>query len=260
MPGGDEMGERYKIGELAELSGVSARALRFYEEAGLLAPGRDPANGYRSYAAEDVNRLQEILLLRHLGVAVRDIAPLLSTTPNERATALARHLDELMAERDQLDTLITTVERTLAELRGELDMTGSEKFEGFKRGLVEDNEHRHGVEARGRYGDEAIDETNRKVLGMSERDYATWQELDAKILDALTSAVRANVDPTGPEGARVCELHRQWLSYTWPSYSGEAHRGLAESYVADERFMAYYDRDVPGCAAWLRDAIVVHAR
>ncbi|WP_455138569.1 MerR family transcriptional regulator [Thermophilibacter sp.] len=253
------MGRRYKIGELAELSGVSVRALRFYEEAGLIAPGRDPTNGYRLYAAEDVDRLQEILLLRHLGVAVRDIAPLLSTTSDDRVAALVRHLDELIAERDQLNTLIATVERTLAEMRGELDMADSEKFEGFKYRLVEDNERRYGVEARGRYGDEAIDATNREVLGMSERECATWQELDARILEALASAVRTSADPAGPEGARVCELHRQWLGYTWPSYSVEAHRGLAESYVADERFTAYYDRDVPGCAAWLRDAIVAHA-
>ena len=258
MSGGDEMGRRYKIGELAELSGVSVRALRFYEEAGLLAPGRDSTNGYRLYAAEDVDRLQEILLLRHLGVAVRDIAPLLSTTSDDRAAALACHLDGLIAERDQLNTLIATVERTLAELRGELDMADSEKFDGFKRRLVEGSERRYGAEARGRYGNEAIDATNREVLSMSERDYATWQELDARILEALASAVRTNADPAGPEGARVCELHRQWLSYTWSSYSSEAHRGLAESYVADERFAAYYDRDVPGCAAWLRDAIVAH--
>lgn len=50
-------------------------------------------------------------------------------------------------------------------------------------------------------------------------------------------------------------LHREWLGYTWSFYTPEAHRGLAEMYVADERFTAYYDGAVAGCAAWLHDAI-----
>lgn len=55
-------------------------------------------------------------------------------------------------------------------------------------------------------------------------------------------------------------MHRAWLGFTWPSYSAEAHRALAESYVADDRFRSYYDRSVKGCAAWLRDAVAAHAR
>jgi len=58
----------------------------------------------------------------------------------------------------------------------------------------------------------------------------------------------------------VFEKHKAWLSFTWPSYSPEAHRGLAEIYVADERFAQYYnDRAGIGAAEALRDAIVRHA-
>lgn len=250
----------YSIGELAELSGASVRSLRFYEEAGLLKPERDPANGYRRYSEADVDRLQEILLLRRLDMPVRDIAPLLSTSKAGRRTVLQHHLSALKRERDRLNTLITTVERTLAEERGETTMQDSEKFEGLKRDLVEENERRYGTEARERYGAAAVDESTRKMLDMGEKDFAAWQELSAEIVSALEEAVRAGADPAGPEGARVCDLHRRWLGYTWPSYTAEAHRGLAEAYVADERFTAYYDGTVVGCAAWLRDAIVAHAR
>ena len=253
------MDSGYTIGELAGLSGVSVRTLRFYEEEGLLTPAREAANGYRRYTSKDVDRLQEIMLLRHLGVAVRDIGPLLSTSAYERRHALSRHLVKLRAERDRLVELIKTVERTLAHLEGETDMTDTEKFEGFKHELVEDNERRYGAEARERYGDRAVDESNRKMLNMSEKDHAAWQELEVKIREMLEEVVCTPADPAGPEGERVCDLHRRWLSYTWPSYSAEAHRGLAEAYVEDERFTAYYDRNVPGCAAWLRDAVLIHA-
>ena len=253
------MRQSYSIGELAELSGASVRSLRFYEEAGLLKPERDPANGYRRYNAADVDRLQEILLLRRLGVPVRDIAPLLSTSKAERRAALRHHLAALKRERDHLDALIATVERTLAEERGEATMQDHEKFEGFKRKLVEENEHRHGVETRGRYGNAAVDESVRRMLNMSENDYEVWRGLETEILETLETAVRAEVDPTGPEGVRICDLHRRWLAYTWPVYSAEAHRDLAQSYVTDDRFTAYYDRKVSGCATWLRDAIIAHA-
>lgn len=253
------MEKTYSIGELAVLSGVSVRTLRFYEEAGLLCPKRDSQNGYRIYGSVDVDRLQEILLLRRLGIPVRDVASLLSTSEDERRAALTQHLKALREERDQLNALITTVEHTLNAMRGEAMITDGEKFDGLKRELIENNEKRYGLEMRNRFGEDAVDKSNRKMLNMSEKDYAAWQELDTKIRDALAAAVRDGADPAGPEGERICSLHRCWLCYTWPFYTADAHKVLTESYVADKRFMAYYDRVVPGCTAWLRDAVAAHA-
>lgn len=247
------------IGEVAQLSGASVRSLRFYEEVGLLSPSRDANTGYRRYTAADIDRLQEILLLRHLGVAVHDIAPLLSTTSAERSEHLARHLEELEAERDRLDRLIETVKRTIESLEGDAIMADTEKFEGFKRELIEENEERYGTEAREHWGDDAVDASNGRMLNMSKQDYDTWQALGSEILDALERAVRDGADPAGDEGARICDLHRRWLGYTWPTYTPAAHRGLAEMYVTDERFSSYYDRAGAGGAAWLHDAIVAHA-
>lgn len=85
---------------------------------------------------------------------------------------------------------------------------------------------------------------------------------DSKLRDLMdvkifvdTAAVRAGEAPDGPEGRRIAGLHKQWLCFTWPKYTPKAHLGLAEMYVADERFTAYYDAETPGCAAFLRDAV-----
>ena len=53
------------------------------------------------------------------------------------------------------------------------------------------------------------------------------------------------------------DLHRQWLCEFWKdgTYSKAAHLGLAEMYVADDRFKAYYEAVAPGAAEFLRDAI-----
>ncbi len=249
----------YSIGEVAAIAGVSTRTLRFYEEAGVLNPTRE-GNGYRSYSTEDLDRLQEILLLRHMGVGVRDMPLALSSNPDDRRDTLARHLATLESERERLDILIETVKETINHLERGLPMANKDKFKGMKQDLIAQNEKEHGVEARERWGDQAVDDSNRKMLNLSEEEFARFQELGTSINKTLENAVRNNLDPAGEEGERIYAMHREWLGFTWNFYTPEAHRGLAEMYVADERFTAYYDGNVAGCAAWLRDAIVAHAK
>ena len=62
-------------------------------------------------------------------------------------------------------------------------------------------------------------------------------------------------DPAGPAGERITRLHKTWLGETWKEYTAGAHKALAEGYVTDARFTAYYDRNVPGCARFLCDAV-----
>lgn len=249
----------YGIGEVSDIAGISTRTLRYYEEAGLLVPART-ANGYRRYAPADLDRLQEILLLRHMGMSVAEIPSTLSATEDERRRTLARHLETLRAERERLDTLIRTVENTIEHIEKGVPMDDKAKFEGMKRDLVEQNERTHGAEVRERWGDTAADEANRKILNLSEGEFERFQELGRAINESLEAAVSANADPAGDEGERIYRLHREWLGFTWNFYTPEAHRGLAEMYVADERFTTYYDGNIAGCAAWLRDAITAHAR
>ena len=72
---------------------------------------------------------------------------------------------------------------------------------------------------------------------------------------ALEAAVRAGEDPAGPAGERIVRLHKTWLGGTWKEYTAGAHKALAEGYVTDARFTAYYDRNVLGCARFLCDAV-----
>ena len=138
-------------------------------------------------------------------------------------------------------------------------MSDSEKFEAFKRQIVETNEDKYGKEVREKYGDEAVDRANANVLSLTQEAYDQWQTLGEDILAALAAAVQAKADPSGKEGQRIAALHHQWLSFSWETYSPQAHTGLARMYTADNRFTAYYDREQPGCAAFLRDAILVYA-
>lgn len=244
----------YRISEMAELSGVSARALRHYEELGLLRPKREKHNAYRVYTAEDVDRLQQVLFYREMGMPLSEISRLMRSGEYEAGAALRAHLNGLKARRDRLDTLIRTLEKTIMHTRGEINMADREKFEGFKKKLVADNEARYGREARERYGGAAVDAANEKVLGQSPEEFARCEALSNKVNGLLKAAVESG-DTGGGAAAELVAAHREWLMCYWARYDRNAHRSLGGMYVADERFKAYYEAVVPGGAAFLRGAL-----
>ena len=247
----------YTVKALAELAGVTPRTLRWYDREGLLSPSSRTEAGYRLYGPAEVDRLQQILFYRELGLELSAIRDILDDPSFDRQAALQSHLAELEGRRVRLDGLILTVKKTL---KGADTMSDQEKFEGFKEKLIQENEAKYGAETRQKYGDQAIDASNTKLAGMTEGEYQAMTALEQEIRDRLEQAVRAGADPNREAGREIAEAHRAWLAYTWAAgqYSPEAHRGLAAMYTADPRFTEYYDKDVPGCAAFLQAAIEAH--
>lgn len=245
----------YTVKALADLAGVTPRTLRWYDQTGLLKPLRTTEAGYRLYGPKQLDRLQDILFYRELGLDLASIRTILDDPAFDRQAALQSHLTELKVRRARLDELILTVQRTIDNIKGGTKMTDQEKFEAFKRNAVAAMEAAHGAESRQKYGDAEVDRANACVLALTQEEYEAWKALGGEIHAALAAAVGAGADPAGPEGQRIAQLHRRWLSYSWEAYTPQAHAGLAELYVSDPRFTAYYDREVPGCAAFLRDAV-----
>ena len=97
-----------KINEVEAAVGVTKKNIRFYEEEGLITPGREPGNGYRSYSQTDVERLRRIKLLRKLDVPLAEIREMLEGQ-STLAEGMNRQLEPGSLE--QLD-----VEQTLARL------------------------------------------------------------------------------------------------------------------------------------------------
>ena len=89
---------RWQIGDLAKQTGLSVRALRHYDELGLLRPSERSEAGYRLYAEADVRRLYRIVALRQLDFPLEEIASLLDQGEPDLAETARRHLDRV--ERD----------------------------------------------------------------------------------------------------------------------------------------------------------------
>jgi len=249
----------YTVQKLGLLAGVSTRTLRYYDEIGLLKPARINSSGYRIYGRQEVDRLQQILFYRELGVGLEEIKELVAASTFDADRALKEHHVKLLEKREQLDALIATVELTLAHRKGIKTMSDKQKFEGFKQKLIDDNEKQYGEEIRAKYGEEQVERSNRKVKNMTEQEHAELEQLAADIHTMLAAAFAAG-DPAGELAQKAADMHRRWLTFYWDSYSPEAHAGVAQMYVDDPRFTAYYDKDQSGTAAFLRDAVNVYTQ
>ena len=112
-----------KINEVEAAVGVTKKNIRFYEEEGLVTPGREPGNGYRSYSQADVERLRRIKLLRKLDVPLAEIREMLEGQKT-LAEGMGQQLERLNARRKDLDEAIgfcTVLEKASGNLE-ELDV------------------------------------------------------------------------------------------------------------------------------------------
>lgn len=247
----------YTIQKLASLAGVSTRTLRYYDEIGILKPARINSSGYRIYGQEEVNTLQQILFYRELGVGLDSIKDIVTAPSFDGAKALREHREKLLEKREQLDLLISNVDKTIALTEGRITMSDKEKFEGFKKKMVEENEKKYGKEIREKYGKDKVEASNAKVMNMTQEQYEEVTALAEQIQNTLAEAFKTG-DPASELAQKAADLHKQWLTYYWKDYSKEAHAGLAQMYVDDERFTAYYDKEQPGTAEFLKDAIHIY--
>ena len=246
----------YSIQQLSRLSGVSTRALRWYDETGLLKPSRVAPSGYRYYGPAQVDRLQDILYYRALGVELAQIKAYLDDPSFDRLAALRRHLCALQARQKQLGALIRSLQQTIHAMERSENMSDEAKFNAFKRGVINWHEETYGKEARKRYGDAQVDEAQAAVLRLTPEQYEAWTALSREIQQRLEAAVQAGRAFNGDEGREIVSLHGRFLAFSGSAYDPAKHRGIAELYTADERFTAYYDKNVPGCARFLRDAVL----
>lgn len=243
----------YTIKELADLAGISTRTLRWYDKKGLLKPYRVNEANYRFYSGDEVKKLQQILFYKELGFSLCDIEKILKDPNFDDQKALQSHLIELTKRRERIDALILTVKNTLEERQGGRKMSDREKFEAFKKEMIEQNEKKYGKEIRKKYGESAVDEANAATMKMSMEQYNQWEEMGRQILELLKEAVLSGKKPDSEEGKRIVQLHKKWC-FRNEKYDPKKYIGIVSLYTMDERFTQYYDREVSGCAQFLTDA------
>jgi DNA-binding transcriptional MerR regulator len=265
------MRNEWSIHEVAQLTGTTSRTLRHYAQIGLLAPSRTAANGYRHYDAAALTRLQRILLLRDLGLGLPAIGEVLRGTTDD-AVALAAHLRWLRDEKDRIDRQIVTVEATVSALKKGEQLMAENMFDGFDH-----TQYKQEVEER--WGSEAYASGDAWWRAMNDEQKARWMSHQRQLATDWSSAASTGAPADGPEAQALAQRQFDWLagipgtpratsttasSPARPSTtavpsgpSKEYFVGLAEMYVADERFAVNYG-GIAG-ATFVRDAMRIYA-
>ncbi|MCL2529728.1 MAG: TipAS antibiotic-recognition domain-containing protein [Coriobacteriia bacterium] len=136
-------------------------------------------------------------------------------------------------------------------------MDDDEKFEEFKKSIIDENEQQYGAEIRENYGADIVEEANAHLNSLSREQFDTGKQLRFAFEETLSVAFTIG-DPAGELAQKACDLHKQWLCIYYPHYTKEYHKGLAELYLSDERFKENYDKLAPGCAEFLYKAIHIY--
>lgn len=116
-----------KINEVEEKTGITKKNIRFYEEQRLLTPKRNVENGYRVYSEEDVRTLQQIKLMRKLGVPIEEIRQMLMGN-HTVGDGMQRHLITLEREKQNTEHAISICRELMKENRPLKDFDPRETF------------------------------------------------------------------------------------------------------------------------------------
>ncbi len=247
--------QTFTVGQVAGLAGVTVRTLHHYDEIGLLPPSGRAANGYRTYTAVDVARLQRVLSWRELGFDLEQVAALVATDGSGAAARdqLRAQHGQLLARIERLQAVAATVAKTLEAHEMGINLTPAEMLEVFG----EHDPAEHVEEAKQRWGDtDGYREAHRRTSSYGKEEWLQIRREGDEIPAQFAAAMQAGRPVDSPEAAAAAVAHREHISRWFYQVTPEVHQGLAQMYVADPRFAKTYDDLAPGLAQYVSEAIL----
>ena len=245
----------WTVGQVADLFDVTVRTLHHYDEIGLLVPSERSRAGYRLYTAEDLTRLQQVVVYRRLEMPLEEIATLLDRG-EDAADHLRRQRATVMTRLDELRELVSAIDRALEREMNDQPATTEDLKELFGDGFTDEYEQ----EAHERWGEtDAWKQSRSRTKRYTKADWEqVKQEADA-VNAAFVAALRSGEPASGEAAMDAAEQHRRHIHDRFYDLDHTFHRGLADMYVADPRFTKTYEDIAPGLAAYVREAIHANA-
>lgn len=241
----------FTVKQLSKLAGITRRTLHYYDEIGLLKPSRLGDNGYRYYEEQALLRLQQILLYRELDMPLENIQEILEQRDFDVLGALESHRTALSQRIAHLERLIDTVDKTLAHLRGEMEMSEKQLFEPFNEAQ------------QAEYEKEAMQMYDPETVKASYKKWKNYTTADKQRIGEEGNAVYRDLLAAMPKGAAAPEVQacierwRRHMDYFWTPNLDQL-LGLADLYNDDPRFRANYDKIDPNLAPFMREAVKIY--
>ena len=248
----------YQVKQVAQLSGLTVRALHHYDSTGVLVPSRRSAAGYRLYDDEDLLRLHQILIGRELGLSLEAIRRTLDDPGFDRRAALLVQRTELAARAERATQMIRAIDAALTAIE-EKDMAKvdfKKMFDGFDPEQYED-------EVKQRWGDtDAYKTSVKRAKSYTEADWQKFKEEQAAIYADAVAARNDGVSPDQPRAMDIAERHRLSFDRWFYPCSPQMHSGLADMWEADRRYADNIDKygGAAGLTEYLAAAVRANAK
>jgi len=241
----------YSISQLAKLAGVSVRTLHHYDDVGLLKPSYIKPNGYRRYAEPELVKLQQILFFRELEFSLVQIKAMMEAPGFDVMEALEDQRKLLEMKRERLDSLLSTIDKTIDQAHEEAGMTAEERYGSFTKEHIEEYKD----EVRKKWGSKQLDQSEERTKGWTRADYARVQKEGLEIVGRIAALM-----DRGPADVAVQEQIELYFQHICIFYdcTFEIFRGLGEMYVTDKRFAKYFEKFDEDLPAFMRDAMAVY--
>ncbi|MEU4368931.1 MerR family transcriptional regulator [Micromonospora chersina] len=246
----------YTVGQVARAARVTVRTLHHYDEIGLLSPSGRTAAGYRRYDDADLERLQLIRAYRELGFPLEEIAEILDDPGGDPLPHLRRQHELLTGRIGKLRDMVAAIELAMEARKLDIQLTPEERFEVF--GNFDPDEHAEEAERRWG-GTDAYRQSTERAARYSKDDWLRNKAENEEWGRRITALMESGAPADSAEAMALAEEHRQLISRWFYDCSYEIHTGLADMYLADPRFTAYYENIRPGLAAYLNEAIHANA-
>jgi DNA-binding transcriptional MerR regulator len=245
----------YTVKQLAKLSGISVRTLHFYDEIGLLKPAYLGGNNYRYYEQEQLLMLQQILFYREIGFQLNDIQRVMNSDSFNKLEALQSHKNILKQRLNHTQTMIGTIDKTIAHLRGEITMHDEEFYYGFDSEKQKQNE-KYLVD-NGILTQEFLDECNKKIKNWSNKEKNAFIKDIERIIGEIIIALSNKLSPFSAEVQDLMQQHYTWLERTWTP-TKDSYLGLIDLYKTPE-FRKFYDDRHPDLLDFMINAMRIFA-
>ncbi|MFF1924690.1 MerR family transcriptional regulator [Streptomyces sp. NPDC058221] len=244
------------VGQVATRLSLTVRTLHHWDEIGLARPSLRTPAGYRLYTADELERLQRIVVYREIGLGLDRIRAVLDDPAADVPGALRAQRTQVAERIERLKRLGAGLDRMIDAHEHGLLLTIEQQATIFGPNWDPD----WPAQAHKRYGDTPQwQQYAERSASRSPEDWQAIAESVAGLDRALGDAMDAGVTPGSPEANQLVERHREVFASYFP-LTRQMQVCLGRRYEADPGFTAHYDGVRPGLATWFRQIVDASAR
>lgn len=227
----------FTVKDIIQITGVTKRALHYYDKRDLLKPSKVEDNGYRYYDQEALGNLQMILLFKEMNFSLKDIAAMMQLSKEEQKDILREHRSTLVQRKQKLETII-------GQLDEYVDGTDISHLHLFDDSSILTIQEQYESEAKFIYGNtEKYQEFEANVSQLSvEEQEQAYQQFSVNMEQVFREL--AKHQELSPASGEVQTLVGEWkvCMEQFMSCDAEILRCIAETYTTDRRYAGYFDQ------------------